>query len=184
MFNSFTAGGNYQLQRHVIEPVKVSLWFGHSNETSSGSYFSMELFVQSQHFTKGNLRFFFNVLFPAFFVVRGVTPQTKEGPFNSRGLSAQTDSTLQLLVAKPFKENVSFLRYRLKSLKSSSLKNYVTCLPAMLPLCHAQQLRRPRPHFLIQLVLHVSCVRSLTVWTSTALLFFSLSQTIRENLEN
>ena len=40
-----------------------------------------------------------------------------EGSFNSRGLSAQTGSTLQLLVAKPFKENVSFLRHRLKSLK-------------------------------------------------------------------
>ena len=107
-----------------------------------------------------------------------------EGPFNSRGLSAQTGSTLQLLVAKPFKENVSLLRDRLKSLKPSSFKNYITCLPAMLPLCHAQQLRKPLPHFSIQLVLHVSCVRCFIVWTSTALLFSSLSQAIRENLEN
>lgn len=119
-------------------------------------------------FYKGNLKFFFNVLFPAFFVVRGVTPQTKKGLPGTFGANRQH----ALAFSSKTIQRKCILRHRLKSLKSSSFKNYVTCLPAMLPLCHAQQLRKPRPHFSIQLVLHVSRVRSLIVWTSTALLFF------------
>ena len=130
-------------------------------------------------FYKGNLKFFFNVLFLAFFVVRRVTPQTKKGPFNSRGLSAQTGSTLQLLVAKPFKENVSFLHHGLRSRKE--LRHVFTGHAA--PLSRAT-VAKATPTFLNSAC--SSCFECTLPYRLDiyGIALFSLSQTIRENLEN